>query len=292
MRKKNVTTAHFLIRFNNHASNVYSADISNLDFSDIGTSPQVTSTSPSTTSPSPPDTANNIRPKTKVYTKTHFIVDVGIAWRNSYAMGDLDTWFMELNQVPDDNGVHDGTESFWYGGFSLYFPLSKKKERPLCLGPSLVFDFPHGNPLAWPIQGRVVTYASTSPVNYIRLKPMMIGLSASLKIPFSEISAFTVAPAIMYGSLKGYSYGANDYDTRNYTGSGMGFSVTAGAEVFMGRDRRGIFWAALGYRSLKTGLNYTDISGLSGPVLMQSGKEVKVDLSGVSIFLGLAMRLK
>jgi hypothetical protein len=238
-----------------------------------------------------PEVTNPAIKAPSIYKNAHILVEAGIAVKNNYAIGDLDTWLMELNQTPDA-GVHDGTESFYYASLSAVFPLNKKKDRPVCLGPAIFIDIPHSNSGTWPIQTRMETFASTSSVSYIRLKPLMMGLSIPLKFPISEAAAFNIIPSALYGTLTGNSYGAQDKDTRNYTGEGLGYSIALGCEVFFGKKKMIGFNVTTGYRFLKTNLKYTDANAFSGTTLLQNGSAVTVNLSGVNILGGLIIRFK
>ncbi len=281
-KQQGVTTIYFLIRFNKHIDHVYSADISGLSL----TQQEIVQK----------QKADSVAAKLKLpcsYKKSRFTMGGGIALRNGYAIGDLNSWFMELNQTPDA-GVADGTSSFYYAWVGAFFPLGKKRARPVCLGTTLTMYFPHSNPLAWPIQGRVVTYASTSPVNYIRLKPLMAGLSLPVRFPFTDHSAVVIAPTLIYAKLSGYSYGAQDTDTRDYSSgsTGFGMSMQLGLEIFFGKQKLIGATADFGFRSLKTALSYSNNGSPYQPATFQDGREVKVDLGGPYVLIGVAFRTK
>lgn len=279
-KQQGAQTIYFLVRYNKRVDHVYSADISGLAFSPVAATQA--------------QQADSLKKKTKPpcpYKKAHLQFEAGIAFRNQFLVGDLNTWFMETNQTPDA-GIADGTSSFYYASIGCVFPLNKKHVRPICLGTTLAVDFPRSNPLAWPIQGRVVTYASTSPVNYIRLKPVMAGLAVPVRFPVTNYSAVVVSPALMYAYLTGYSYGATDPDTRSYGGgsNGFGFSCALGIEFFFGPKRMIGATMNTGYRLLETDLNYSANGSAYAPVLFSYGTPVKVDLSGGFLLLGVSLR--
>lgn len=282
LRNQGLTKIYFLTRFNANVDHIYIADITDLVFSQekIAENAKKDSVAQSVRLPSP-------------YKKRHWVITAGASLRNSYSTIELSQWLYTLNGVPAtyDDGLNDGPEAFYFGSLTYNFPLSRKKARPACMGASLSINYWRDLYGFWSIQGRIVTYASSSPVNYIRLRPLKLGLAIPFRVPITDYSAFVVTPALLYAKVHGISYGSTDPDMRYYDkSSGFGVSVDAGLELFFGKKKMVGATALIGIRQLKTALYSSPDQVTYTQVTFSDGRPVYVGLNGLYAGLGVSFR--
>lgn len=284
-KNQGVNKVYFFMRFSQYVDHVYTADITDLVFRQnlIVEKEKKDSIAESTRLPSP-------------YKRLHFGLNIGMSLRNDYSTTDLNLWMYEMNGVYDDAGLSDGPEAFYFANFYCSFPLNKKKKRPVCAGVSLLINYRKDTYGFWSIQGRVISYAPVAPVTYIRMRPFKLGVGIPFRFPITDYSAFTFTPTLMYAAITGYSSGSdpNFADARVYGhgSDGFGISADAGVEFFLGKRKLFGVNALIGYRELRTDLNYSLESDQVNwyPVQFSSGDQVHCDLDGLYLELALAMR--
>ena len=284
-RKQGYQKVYLYTRFNQYVNHVYTADITDLIFTQelIVEQEKKDSIIESTRLPCP-------------YKRAFFGFNLGMSMRNDYSTTELNLWMYEMNGVYDDAGFSDGPEAFFFANIYTSFPLNRKKRRPVCAGVSLTINYRKDTYGFWSIQGRVVSYAPVAPVTYMRLRPFKLGLGIPFRIPITDYSAFTLTPSVMYATIQGYSSGSdpNFADARVYGhgSDGFGISVEAGLEFFFGKRKLVGASAMIGYRQLKTDLNYSLESDQVNWYQTQfvSGSPVHVNLDGLYIELAFSIR--
>jgi hypothetical protein len=271
-------------RFSQYVNHVYTANITDLVFEQekIVEKAKADSVAQKAKLPSP-------------FKHGHWLINVGSSFRNNYSTIELTQWMYVLNGIPAtyDDGMTDGPEAYYFGSISYNFPLNKKKARPVCVGVGFTMNYWRDINGFWSIQGRVVSYASTSPVNYMRLRPLKLGLAIPFQFPITDYSAFTFTPTLLYAKVHGRSTGSTDPDLRYYGGASTGFGISAdaGLNIFVGKKKMISFSGVIGLRILETELYSIPENGTEyTQVTFADGRPVHVELDGLYILIGTSVR--
>lgn len=275
---------YLFTRFSQYVDHVYNVDLTDLVFTQEEQVEQVKA-----------DSVKQKTAKVNAYKTPCAYITIGYSIRNDYSTFTLNSWFYEINAIPApyDQAITDGPEAYYFLNATGSFPLSKKKEKPVCIGYTFLVNYWKDLYGFWSLQGRVVSYASSSPANYIRLRPLKLGLGIPVRFPIKSNFAFMVTPTLMYAKLHGLSYGSTDPDMRYYGGksSGIGMSVDAGLELLFTKTRFIGVTALIGYRRLKTKLYSSPDDYEFTQVTFSDGRPVYVELDGLYIQFGVTFRM-
>lgn len=198
---------------------------------------------------------------------------------NTYKRGNLDTWFSERTGDPDRQ-VDQGSPAFFGLGLAALFP-NRTDTFQMGIGLGLILPPSHS------LWGSQIYFGGRQE---LVLNPQIFCFFIPLKIQLIKGMYLSVSPAMLMGWVTGdYDDGFNYLEfTPSPT---FGFGVSGALELYFMKSLGLSF--KYGFRNLTTNLCYKDPTsetGYSQPVLA-NGDEVKPDLGGYYMTVGLILRL-
>lgn len=215
-------------------------------------------------------------------TNIQFEIGFNASLMNSYARGNLDTWFSERTGDPD-RLVDRGSASFFELEATIFFA---SRDDAFQVGSGLGFILPKERSL-W---GTMTYFGGRQE---LALKPTIVSFNLPFRFQLGDASNLymNLTPALLLGWVTGDYTDSGSGNALNFTPSpGIGFSLATKMELLTNNTFG--FNLQLGYRMLNTDLVYEDSNsdtGYSQP-LLNNGDEVVVDLSGLYAKGGLILR--
>jgi hypothetical protein len=213
--------------------------------------------------------------------KLEVVIGVYGTLTNSYARGNLDTWFGELTGDPDRQ-VDQGSPAFFGLEGAMLFPV---RSDAILVGASLGMAIPASHAL-W---GTELYYGGRQE---LELSPKIFSFGFPIRFQLGSSRRFygTISPAMLMGWVTGtYSSSTSGLD---FTASPtFGFGASVEGEVMFSKLLGAT--CRFGFRSLKADLAFEDGSSTTGysQPLLSNGDEVQADLGGTYMTIGVALHL-